>query len=94
MDVLSFALYHEAGETNNQGTNKNEDDNAAEVSVSDNDAERLEQPDGLIEPSSKQQRTDDNLTEDKLKAQVLSELAQNDGYLPIDEICQDNENCD
>ena len=94
MDVLSFALYHEAGETNNQGTNKNEDDNAAEVSVLDNDAERLEQPDGLIEPSSKQQQTDDNLTEDKLKAQVLSELAQNDGYLPIDEICQDNENCD
>merc|ERR1711935_679797 len=37
MDVLSFALYHEAGETNNQGTNENEDDNAAEVSVSDDD---------------------------------------------------------
>ena len=94
MDVLSFALYHEAGETNNQGTIENEDDNAAEVSVSDDDAERLEQPDGLIEPSSKRQRTDDNLTEDKLKARVLSELAQNDGYLPIDEICQDNENRD
>jgi len=94
MDVLSFALYHEAGETNNQGTNENEDDNAAEVSVSDDDAERSEQPDGLMEPSSKRQRTDDDLNEDKLKARVLSELAQNDGYLPIDEICQDNENRD
>jgi DNA replication licensing factor MCM3 len=94
MDVLSFALYHEAGETSNQGTNEKDDDNVAEVSVSDDDAERSEQQDGLIEPSSKRQRTDDNLNEDKLKARVLSELAQNDGYLPIDEICQDNENRD
>lgn len=87
MEVLSFALYHEAGERHNNGTNDNEQDMVAEVS--DDDGERSRDEEDLVEPSSKRQRIDDTTaaTEDKLKAQVLSELAQNDGYLPIDDIC-------
>uniref|UniRef100_A0A7R9ZUF6 DNA replication licensing factor MCM3 n=1 Tax=Pseudo-nitzschia arenysensis TaxID=697910 RepID=A0A7R9ZUF6_9STRA len=95
MEVLSFALYHEAGETHNNGTDDNEQDMVAEVS--DDDGERSRDEENLVEPSSKRQRTDDATaatTEDKLKAQVLSELAQNDGYLPIDDICQDNDDRD
>jgi len=91
MDVLSFALYHEAGETiSNEGTD-DEEDIVAEVS---DDLNSEDQQDDLSEPSSKRQRKDENLNEDKLKARVLSELAQNDGYLPIDDICQDNDNRD
>jgi len=92
MDVLSFALYHEAGETNNYGTDENDDDIATEVT--DDKSHSEEQENGLIEPTSKRQRTDDKLIEDKLKARVLTELAQNDGYLPIDDICQDNDDRD
>jgi len=32
--------------------------------------------------------------QDKLKSRILTELAMNDGYLPIDDICQDNEDRD
>ena len=94
MDVLSFALYHEAGETNNNETNTMEEDVAAQVSDDDGERSRTEDQEDLEEPSSKRQRTDDTITEDKLKARVLSELAQNDGYLPIDEICTDNDDRD
>ena len=87
MDVLSFALYHEAGETNDT-----EEEVVAQVSDDDGEQSLTEEQDDLIQPSSKRQRTDDNETEDKLKARVLSELAQNDGYLPLDDICQDNDN--
>ena len=92
--VLSFALYHEAGETNNNETNTMEEDVAAQVSDDDGERSRTEDQEDLEEPSSKRQRTDDTISEDKLKARVLSELAQNDGYLPIDEICTDNDDRD
>merc|ERR1711935_138645 len=91
MDVLSFALYHEAGETISNEATDDEEDIVAEVS---DDLNSEDQQDDLSEPSSKRQRKEENLTEDKLKARVLSELAQNDGYLPIDDICQDNDNRD
>eukprot|EP00536_Pseudo-nitzschia_multiseries_P004142 jgi/Psemu1/318351/estExt_fgenesh1_pm.C_670022 len=96
MGVLSFALYHEAGETNQNGTDENDlEEEAAEVS---DDGETSSVPkderDGSLEPSSKRQRTDEELDEGKLKSRILSELAQNDGYLPIDNICQNNEDRD
>jgi len=94
MNILSFALYHEAGETSQQGTNENDLEMIPEVSEDDGEKSRQEdsRDDQTNEPSSKRQRTDGQLIEDKLKARVLSELAQNDGYLPIDDICQDNNN--
>lgn len=91
MDVLGFALYHESGESpQNKGDAPNEP--AAEVSDDDErggagGSQRREAP------SSKRQRTDGGPgDDDKLKSRILSELAQNDGYLPIDDICRDREN--
>ncbi|VEU33795.1 unnamed protein product [Pseudo-nitzschia multistriata] len=93
MDVLGFALYHESGGDKNQNDEPSEgltDGNeqaAAEVS-DDGEASSASG-----EPSAKRRRTavtdddnDDDDGENKLKGQILAELAQNDGYLPIDEI--------
>ena len=96
MDVLSFALYHEAaGERNKNGTDDSSDVAVAEVSDDDDGETSPEkEQDDLSEPASKRQRTDEIQSEDKLKSRVLSELAQNDGYLPIDDICSDNDDRD
>eukprot|EP00751_Fragilariopsis_kerguelensis_P013141 CAMPEP_0170767784 /NCGR_PEP_ID=MMETSP0733-20121128/5968_1 /TAXON_ID=186038 /ORGANISM="Fragilariopsis kerguelensis, Strain L26-C5" /LENGTH=734 /DNA_ID=CAMNT_0011109015 /DNA_START=325 /DNA_END=2529 /DNA_ORIENTATION=- len=92
MDVLSFALYHEAGEQSKDGTNIDGDlKEAAEVS---DEGEGVSTDHAVIEPSSKRQRTMEVSEEDKLKSRILTELAMNDGYLPIDDICQDNEDRD
>jgi DNA replication licensing factor MCM3 len=94
MDVLSFALYHEAGETNSSNSETDDEDSMIPQVSDDEDKphEKSDQHGADDEPAPKRQRTDEDLSEDKLKARVLSELAQNDGYLPIDEICADNEN--
>jgi len=92
MDVLSFALYHEAGEQSKDSTNIDGDlKEAAEVS---DEGEGVSTDHAVIEPSSKRQRTMEVSEEDKLKSRILTELAMNDGYLPIDDICQDNEDRD
>jgi len=92
MDVLSFALYHEAGEQSKDGSNIDGDlKEAAEVS---DEGEGVSTDHVVIEPSSKRQRTMEVSEEDKLKSRILTELAMNDGYLPIDDICQDNEDRD
>jgi DNA replication licensing factor MCM3 len=86
MDVLSFALYHENGEQNVGGSLGAESQPVNEVSDegegSDSD------PDDDAERASKRQRTG-HQEQDKLKSRILMELSQNDGYLPIDDICQD-----
>mmetsp|Transcript_22961 Transcript_22961/g.54283 ORF Transcript_22961/g.54283 Transcript_22961/m.54283 type:complete len:794 (-) Transcript_22961:91-2472(-) len=94
MAVLSFALYHELGGSNDHGTNDTDNDIIPQVSDDDGQKSNSDEEDDLSEPSAKKQRTDANPTEEKLKSRVLSELAQNDGYLPFDDICQDNDNRD
>mmetsp|Transcript_211 Transcript_211/g.469 ORF Transcript_211/g.469 Transcript_211/m.469 type:complete len:795 (-) Transcript_211:924-3308(-) len=95
MDVLSFALYHEAGETSQNGTDENDMEEAVEVSDDgETSSDPKDQQGGPLEPLSKRQRTDEVSEQDKFKSRILSELAQNDGYLPIDDICQDNEDRD
>merc|ERR1712238_41071 len=92
MDILSFALYHEDGEQKNNGTDVDADEKeAAEVS---DEGEGASHDDVLTEPSFKKQRISVVSEEDKLKSRILTELAMNDGYLPIDDICQDNEDRD
>jgi DNA replication licensing factor MCM3 len=86
MDVLSFALYHEDGEQKHKSTDINDVENVAEVS-DDGEGGSDDQED-VTEPASKRQRTEES---DKLKSKILTELTENDGYLPIDNICTDNE---
>lgn len=89
-DILSFALYHEDGEQKNNGTNIDTDVNvAAEVSDEGESASH-----DVTEPSFKRQRTTGLSEEDKLKSRILTELAMNDGYLVIDDLCQDNDDRD
>jgi len=92
MDVLSFALYHEAGEQSKDGTNI--DANLKEAAEVSDEGEGVSNDPVVIEPSSKRQRTMEVSEQDKLKSRILTELAMNDGYLPIDDICQDNEDRD
>jgi len=92
MDVLSFALYHEAGEQSKDGTNI--DANLKEAAEVSDEGEGVSNDPAVIEPSSKRQRTMEVSEQDKLKSRILTELAMNDGYLPIDDICQDNEDRD
>jgi DNA replication licensing factor MCM3 len=92
MDILSFALYHEDGEQKNNGTDVDADEKeAAEVS---DEGEGASHDDVLTEPSFKKQRISVVSEEDKLKSRILTELAMNDGYLSIDDICQDNNDRD
>jgi DNA replicative helicase MCM subunit Mcm2 (Cdc46/Mcm family) len=83
MDVLSFALYHEDGEQRKNRT-ESEPDQPAEVS---DEGEGESDSDVVEGRSSKRQRTE-NKVEDELKSRVLIELGQNEGFLPIDDICK------
>jgi DNA replication licensing factor MCM3 len=87
MDVLSFALYHDDGEQHNYEGEPQSEETPQSVEVSD-DGEGESDTDGL-EPISKRQRTDDVSDEDRLKSRILMELAKNDGYMTLDDICQD-----
>jgi DNA replication licensing factor MCM3 len=90
MDVLSFALYHDDGEHKNSEAQSEEAQPSVEVSdegEGDSDSDEVER-------SSKRQRTDEVSDEDKLKSRVLMELAKNDGYMTLDDICQDVEDRD
>lgn len=92
MDILSFALYHEDIEKKPDiGTNENERLDAVEVSDEGEAPESDEEV--ALTPSSKRQRLD-NSEQDKLMSRVLMEIAQNDGFLPIDDICTDVEDRD
>lgn len=95
MDVLSFALYHEDGEgqKNNDTDIDGDQQEAAEVS-DEGEGVTHDAPGDVVAPSSKRQRTAEISEQDKLKSRILTELALNDGYLPIDDICQDNEDRD
>jgi DNA replication licensing factor MCM3 len=86
MDVLSFALYHEDGGMQKNSTENEESDKPVEVS---DEGEGESDADEVAEPSFKKQRTDDTQEQDELKSRVLIELEQNEGFLPIDDICQD-----
>ena len=96
MDVLSFALYHDDGEQRKEGDAEDPQSEEAQVTVEVSDeGEEGESDSDDLEPASKRQRTDDVSDEDKLKSRILMELAQNDdGYLPLDDICQDVEDRD
>jgi DNA replication licensing factor MCM3 len=93
MDVLSFALYHEDGEGQKNNDADADQQEVAEVSDEGEGVSHDAPDDGMV-PSSKRQRTAEISEQDKLKSRVLTELALNDGYLPIDDICQDNEDRD
>ena len=95
MDVLSFALYHEDGEgqKNNDTDADADQQDVAEVS-DEGEGVTHDAPGDVMAPSSKRQRTAEISEQDKLKSRILTELALNDGYLPIDDICQDNEDRD
>ncbi|MGK3744318.1 MAG: DNA replication licensing factor MCM3 [Bacillariaceae sp.] len=96
MDVLSFALYHEDGEgqKNNDTDADADQQEVAEVSDEGEGVSHDAPGDVMEQSSSKRQRTSEISEQDKLKSRVLTELALNDGYLPIDDICQDNEDRD
>lgn len=94
MDVLSFALYHEAGETNKNGTDENDVKEVAEVSDDGESSSDTEDPQRSQEPTAKRQRIDEGLDEDKLKSRILAELSQNDGFMPMDEICEERDRND
>lgn len=98
MDVLSFALYHEDGESKQSNDRADEEETTqqqelgvVEVSdegeASDMDADQKEAD--LSEPSSKRQRTEASSEEDQLKSQILQAIAGNEGSLSMDEICTD-----
>ena len=95
MDVLSFALYHEDGEGQKNNDTDADADQQEVAEVSDEgEGVTHDAPGDVMAPSSKRQRTAEISEQDKLKSRILTELALNDGYLPIDDICQDNEDRD